>query len=114
MARSARVLPVTPPRESSREFLTELARAFGGAILFALPILMTMEMWWLGTTLESWRVAALLSFAVPLLIVLSYYIGFRESFSFAEDAADAFVALAVGFVAAAASRLDFSLIEVRM
>lgn len=111
MARSARVLPLTPPRESSREFLTELTRAFGGAILFALPILMTMEMWWLGTYLESWRVAVLLSFAVPLLVVLSYYIGFRESFSLEEDVVDAFVALAVGFVAAAASLLLFSVIE---
>lgn len=114
MARSARVFPLTPPRESSREFLTELARAFGGAILFALPILMTMEMWWLGTYLESWRVAVLLAFAVPLLTVLSYYIGFRESFSVTEDAADAFVALAVGFIAAAASLLLFSVIEFGM
>lgn len=107
MAKSVRVLPLTPPRESTRDFLTELSRAFGGAILFALPILMTMEMWWLGTYLESWRVATPLTFAVPLLIVLSYYIGFRESFSFEEDMVDAFVALAVGFVTAAASLLLF-------
>lgn len=114
MDRPARVLPLTPPRESSREFLTELARAFGGAILFALPILMTMEMWWLGTYLESWRVAVLLTFAVPLLVVLSYYIGFRESFSIEEDVVDAFVALAVGFTSAAASLLLFSVIEFGM
>lgn len=111
MDRPAHVSPLIPPRESSRAFLTELSRAFGGAILFALPILMTMEMWWLGTYLENWRLALLLLFSVPLLTVLSYYIGFRESFSVEEDVVDAFVALAVGFVTATAALLLFSVIE---
>ena len=99
------------PRESNRHFLTELGRAFGGAILFALPILMTMEMWWLGESLEPWRLALLLSVNVPLLIVFSYYIGFRDSFSPQEDVVDAFVAIAVGFVASGAALLLFSVIE---
>ena len=33
---------------SSGEFARALGRAFAGAILFAFPLLMTMEMWWLG------------------------------------------------------------------
>ncbi len=99
------------PRESSRHFITVLGRAFGGAILFALPILMTMEMWWLGVSLEPWRLALLLSVDIPLLIVFSYYIGFRESFSWREDVVDAFVAVAVGFVASGASLLLFSVLE---
>jgi hypothetical protein len=32
-----------------------LARAAGGAILFSLPIMMTMEMWWLGMYMQSKR-----------------------------------------------------------
>jgi uncharacterized membrane protein len=32
----------------AQETLAGLARGLGGAILFALPLLMTMEMWWLG------------------------------------------------------------------
>jgi putative integral membrane protein (TIGR02587 family) len=108
--------PATPsealqPRESNREFLTELARAFGGALLFALPILMTMEMWWLGFYLEPWRLALLLLLSIPLLVLFSYHIGFRDSFSWQEDVVDAFVALAVGFVAAAAALLLFSVLE---
>lgn len=99
------------PRESSRHFTTVLGRAFGGAILFALPILMTMEMWWLGVSLEPWRLALLLSVNIPLLIVFSYYIGFRDSFSWREDVVDAFVAVAVGFVASGASLLLFSVLE---
>ena len=31
-----------------RQFLTGLARGTAGALLFALPMLMTMEMWFLG------------------------------------------------------------------
>lgn len=99
------------PRESSSRFLVELARAFGGAILFALPLLMTMEMWSLGFYLEPWRLILQLILIVPLLIIFSYYIGFRESFSWKEDVVDAFVALFVGFVAAAACLLLFSVLE---
>ena len=102
-------LEAPPPRGSSREFLTELGRAFGGALLFALPILMTMEMWWLGFYLEPWRLALLL-LSIPLLVLFSYHIGFRDSFSWQEHVVDAFVALAVGFVAAAALLL-FSVLE---
>lgn len=99
------------PRESSRRFLIELARAFGGAILFALPLFMTMEMWSLGFYLEPWRALVDFILTVPLLVVLSYYIGFRESFSWREDIVDAFVALAVGFVASVACLLLFSVLE---
>ena len=33
---------------SATEFGIEVARALAGALIFALPMLMTMEMWWLG------------------------------------------------------------------
>jgi len=92
-------------------FAHGLARAFGGAVLFALPLLMTMEMWWLGFYLEPWRLALLLGSSLPLLVVFSYYIGFRDSFSWKEDVVDAFVALAVGFITAAACLLLFSVLE---
>ena len=70
-----------------------------------------MEMWWLGLGLETWRLALLLSVNVPLLVVLSYYIGFRDSFSWEENVVDAFVAVAVGFITSGASLLLFSVIE---
>lgn len=98
-------------QESNRAFALELARAFGGAILFALPILMTMEMWWLGLGLEPWRLALLLGVNTPLLVVLSYYIGFRDSFSWQENVVDAFVAVAVGFIMSSAALLLFSVLE---
>ena len=99
------------PRESNRAFARELSRAFGGAVLFALPLLMTMEMWWLGFYLEPWRLALQLILSVPLLVVFSYYIGFRDSFSWQENVVDAFAALAVGFITAAVCLLLFSVLE---
>lgn len=110
MTTSRSGLPL-PPRETSGHFLIEVARAFGGAILFSLPLLMTMEMWSLGFYLEDGRLALQLVLAVPLLVVFSYYVGFRDSFSWKEDVVDAFVALAVGFSAAAACLLLFSVLE---
>src|SRR5690606_14614623 len=39
------------------EFWQDMARAFGGALIFAFPLLMTMEMWWLGLYLARYKLA---------------------------------------------------------
>jgi putative integral membrane protein (TIGR02587 family) len=98
-------------RPANVVFAIGLARAFGGAILFSLPILMTMEMWQLGFGISEFRLALLLSLTIPLLIGLSHYMGFEETFGFLDDAVDAFVALAVGFVASAAALGLFAVIQ---
>lgn len=104
---------------ANRHFWVGLARAFGGAIIFALPMIMTMEMWWLGSGIEPLRLALLLLVNVPLLIGLSYFSGFQENVRWQDDVVDAFVAYGVGFLAAAALLLltavltaDMSLDEV--
>ena len=85
----------------NQAFATGLARAFGGAIIFTLPMLMTMEMWELGYTIDPLRFALLLVLVVPLLVGLSHYVGFEDTFDWKDDVVDAFVAYAVGFIAAA-------------
>ena len=95
-------------------FAVGVARAFGGALIFSLPILMTMEMWWLGFSASNLRLVLLLLLTIPLLIGLSHYMGFEETFGFKDDALDAFVALAVGFVAGAVTLALFSVIEFGM
>ncbi|HEX5079698.1 MAG TPA: TIGR02587 family membrane protein [Geminicoccaceae bacterium] len=82
-------------------FLIALARAFGGALLFALPLLMTMEMWALGSTMHPLRLALFLVAMFPLLGGLAYYAGFEQSFSWLDFVLNACVAWAVAFVAAA-------------
>jgi putative integral membrane protein (TIGR02587 family) len=85
---------------SATEFAVEAARAFAGALIFALPLLMTMEMWWLGFYMEPLRLALLLVLMVPLLVRLSRYSGIRRTASVWDDIADVLVAVAIAAAAA--------------
>lgn len=75
-----------------------LLRGIGGALIFALPMLMTMEMWALGVTLDRWRMLALLVGAFPLLMLLSHEIGFESTRDWFEDARDAAIAYGIGIL----------------
>ena len=101
-------------RGATRHFAVGLARAFGGAIIFGLPLLMTMEMWWLGFTMEPLRLALLVVFMIPLLVGLSHVSGFEETFGARDDILDAFVAYAVGFVVGAGVLALFGVIGTEM
>lgn len=101
-------------RGANTEFAIGLARAFGGAVIFALPIFMTMEMWWLGFYMDRFRLVLLALLNLPLLTALSYHAGFEETFSLKDDLIDAFVAYAVGIVAAVFVLLLLSVIEFGM
>lgn len=85
----------------NRHFLVGLARAFAGAVIFALPLLMTMEMWWLGFYMPPGKLALLLALFFPFLVALSWHVGFEPTFSLRDDVVDALVAYAVGFVSSA-------------
>lgn len=100
--------------ESNREYAKGLARAFGGALLFAFPLLMTMEMWQFGFYMEPTRLALFLALGVPLLFGLSYYGGFRDTTRWPDDLIDAFSAYAVGFIASAALLVLFGVIKPEM
>ncbi len=45
----------TSNQNANRRFFVDLVQAFGGAILFSFPMLMTMEMWWLGFYMDGLR-----------------------------------------------------------
>src|SRR5688572_16482673 len=87
--------------QTNKHFFVDLARAYGGALLFSFPMLMTMEMWWLGFHLEGLRLTLFTALTIPLLIGLSYYDGFEDTFTGKDDVRETFVAYAVGFTAAA-------------
>jgi putative integral membrane protein (TIGR02587 family) len=99
--RSGTETPDGPPL-AGRAFLIGLARAFAGAILFALPLFMTMEMWTLGSTMDELRLALFLALIFPVLGGLAYYAGFEESFDVRDFVLNALVAYAVAFIASAA------------
>ncbi|MGH8729334.1 MAG: TIGR02587 family membrane protein, partial [Burkholderiales bacterium] len=85
----------------SRHFARGLARAFGGATIFALPLLMTEEMWNFGLYVNPLKLAVLLVLSFPLFVGLSHHAGFEETFDWKEDVRDTCVAYAVAFAAAA-------------
>ena len=85
--------------QANRDYGKALARAFGGALLFALPLLMTMEMWWLGGfAIDRVRLLIFLIVSLPMLLGLSYYAGFEPTFRLRDELLDALAAFAVGFV----------------
>src|SRR5918994_586865 len=83
-------------------FFKALARAFAGAVLFGLPLLMTMEMWWLGFTVRPERLALFLLVGVPLLWTLAWMSGFREDVGWRDALVDAWIAYLIGIVASSA------------
>lgn len=80
-----------------------LARGFGGALLFAFPLLMTMEMWQLGFAMESGRLLALFLASLPVLLGLSYFAGFENTFRLLDEVLDTFAALGIGILLSAAT-----------
>lgn len=82
-------------------FAVPLARAAAGSLLFALPLLMTQEMWEIGFYMEPQRLGAFLALSLPLLAGLAYFSGFREDEAWPDAVIDAFVAFAVGAAVAA-------------
>lgn len=97
-------------RARDRAFFKGLARAVAGALIFALPMMMTMEMWQLGFYIDPWRLMLLIVILVPLLAALSRFAGFKDSTCLRDDVIDAFVAVAVAVCMAAVVLALFSVL----
>lgn len=79
-------------------FVTGLGRGVAGALFLALPMLMTMEMWYLGFIIARERLLLLLLLNIPLLILLAHRIGFEQTFTWREAARDATIAYGIGIL----------------
>ena len=101
----------TAATQSDQGYVAGLARAFGGALFFAFPLLMTMEMWSLGFSMDRGRLALFLALGLPLVFGLAHYAGFRKAEGWIDDMLDALAALAVGFIVSVAMLSLFGLIE---
>lgn len=102
------VARLDPDRE--RSYAACLGRAFGGALIFAFPLLMTMEMWALGIAMPPARLIALVLLALPLIYGLSDYAGFNAQRGWRDDLLNTLSALAVGFATSAAFLALFGLL----
>lgn len=83
------------------DFVTGLARGIAGALFLALPMLMTMEMWYLGFYIARERLLLLLLVNIPLLVLLAHRIGFEETFTWREAFRDATIAYGIGILTSA-------------
>jgi putative integral membrane protein (TIGR02587 family) len=86
---------------NSKQFLAGIARGIAGALLFALPMFMTMEMWELGFYMDRTRLLILMAINIPLLIILSDRVGFERTFTWRQAIRDASIAYALGIIASA-------------
>lgn len=101
-------LALSPNRE--RAYAAGLGRAFGGALIFAFPLLMTMEMWALGVAIPPVRLLAFVMLSLPLIYGLSDFAGFNAQRGWRNDVFNTLSALAVGFATAAAFLALFGLL----
>jgi putative integral membrane protein (TIGR02587 family) len=99
---------------SNREYALGIARAFGGAIIFGLPLLMTMEMWFLGFAAHPARLVLFLAVNFVVLVGLSRFGGFERTVTVFEDVLDALAASGVGVLASAAVLAVFGLLQLDM
>lgn len=85
---------------TNRQYAVALSRAVAGAIIFSLPLLMTMEMWWLGFYLAPWRIFQFTLANLVMLYFLSRIAGFEESHNALDDVLDTLAAFAVAVISA--------------
>ena len=102
---------VTEAAHTNRAYALGLARAFGGAIIFGLPLLMTMEMWWLGFHIAPERLALFVAVNFVILVGLSRFGGFETTMTVGEDVLDALAAYGVAIVSATAILLLFGVLS---
>ena len=72
---------------------------------------MTMETWFLGFTMDRYRLVVLMVALLPILVGLAYYSGFEDSTHLGDSILDAFAAIAVTSVMATLFLLLFGVLE---
>lgn len=98
-------------RGGVRQTARDYARGVAGGLLVAVPLLMTMEMWWGGVAMPAGRLLLFLVFNFGVLLILEHYSGFREDETFADEFEDAVVALGLGLLIAGVTLSVFNLVR---
>lgn len=83
-----------------RNELIDLARAASGGLLFGVPLLYTMEVWWIGSYTDARRMLVMVGALFVPLLALNMTAGFRSvrDVRVADAIGDSIEALAVGLV----------------
>jgi len=94
--------------------LREYARGVTGGLLFSLPLLYTMEVWWAGFIAQSWHLFVYVLVTFVVLLGYNRYAGLRQDASMAEVAIDSVEEMGIGLMLAALvlwllGRIDFDM-----
>jgi uncharacterized membrane protein len=84
----------TRAASAAHGYFLALSRAYGGALFFALPLLLTMEMWWLGFYMDPLRLGILMVLMFPVLTSLPHSFPWRRPHSWIDAPAQAMTAYA--------------------
>lgn len=87
-------------RSEWSEELNQVVRAMSAGMLFGIPLLLTMEVWWVGATSAPPRMLGVLAVTFALLVLLNHTAGFRESkdVRLTDALRDSVVALAIALL----------------
>ncbi len=80
--------------------LREYGRGVAGGLLFSLPLLYTMEVWWAGFTSHPFRLAVYVAATFALLLGYNYFVGLRRDSCFSEVVIDSVEELGLGLLIA--------------
>ena len=82
------------------ESLQEYGRGLAGGLLFSLPLLYTMEVWFTGFIAAPWRLLVYLAATFALLLGYNNYAGIRHDSDWTDVVVDSFEELGLGLVTA--------------
>lgn len=86
---------------SIAESLREYGRGIAGGLMFSIPLLFTMEVWWSGFLLHPWRIVIYGAATFALLLLYNRFAGLRRDASMAEVMIDSVEEMGIGIVLAA-------------
>lgn len=79
----------------------DVVRALTGAFLFGIPLIYTVEMWWIAVHLDLWKLFLLLALGFGANLYLAHLVGLREGATLYETVNEALQNIAVGVIALA-------------
>src|SRR5690606_12995662 len=80
------------------ESLKEYGRGITGGLLFSLPMLYTMELWWAGFIASSLQLIIYFIVGFVLLMVYNRYVGMRQGHSFWEGLLESIEEMGVALI----------------
>ena len=97
---SAATPAIKPVEAPWRAEALDLVRATSGGLLFGIPLLFTMEVWWTGTLTASWALLLLIVVLYVPVLLMNKTAGFRATrdVRWRDAAADAVEAVALALV----------------